>query len=178
MIPIEDRAAAMREAFDRGFAQPRAVDRPDSDRLLALAVGGDPYALRMEEIATLAVDRRITPLPSPVPELAGIVGLRGVILPVYDLARLLGYPAAAQARWLAVLSAAPIAVAFAGFDGYVVRTGGSIAFEAAASESRHVRVIARAPDFVRPVISLGSVLDAIRRRRPDAGGDGGRDEER
>jgi hypothetical protein len=178
MTPIEDRAAAMRAVFDRGFAQPRAVDRLDSERLLALGVGGDPYALRMEEIASLAVDRRITPLPSPVPEFAGIVGLRGAILPVYDLARLLGYPAAAQARWLAVLSAAPVAVAFAAFDGYIVPAGGSITFEAADSESRHVRVVARAPEFVRPVISLVSVLDAIRRRRPEADGDDGRDEER
>jgi len=178
MIPIADRAAAMRDAFDRGFAQPRAIDRPDSERLLALAVGGDPYALHMEEIASLSVDRRLTPLPSPVPEFAGIVGLRGAILPVYDLARLLGYPAAGQARWLAMLAAAPVAVAFAAFDGYIVRAGGSIAFEAAGSESRHVRVVARAPDFVRPVISLASVLDAIRRRWPDAGGDEGRDEER
>lgn len=177
MIPIEDRAAAMRDAFDRGFAQPRAIDRLDSERLLALAVGGDPYVLRMEEIASLSVDRRITPLPSPVPAFSGIVGLRGAILPVYDLARLLGYPAAGQTRWLAVLSAAPVVVAFAAFDGYIVRAGGSIAFEAAGRESRHVRVVARAPDFVRPVISLVSVLDAIR-RRPDAGGDEGRDEER
>ena len=178
MISAADRAAEMREAFDRGFALPRAINRPDDDRLLALAVGGDPYALRMDEIATLAVDRRITPLPSPVAELAGIVGLHGAILPVYDLARLLGYPAPGQARWLAVLSAAPVAVAFAAFDGYVVRPGGSVAFEPADGEGRHVRVVARAPDFVRPVISLVSVLDAIRRQRPDTGLDEGRDEER
>ena len=124
----------------------------------------------MDEIASLAVDRRIRPLPSPIPELLGIVGLRGAILPVYDLARLLGYPAASGARWLAVLAAAPVGLAFAAFDGYLVRPGGSIAFEAAHGDSRHVRVVARAADFVRPVISLASVLDAIRQRLPDADG--------
>jgi purine-binding chemotaxis protein CheW len=170
MIPLDDRAAAMRTAFDLGFAQPRRVERLDSERLLALSVGGDPYALRMEDIASLAVDRRITPLPGPLPEFAGIVGLRGAILPVYDLALLLGYPAAGRARWLAVLSAAPVAVAFAAFEGYVVRPGGSITFDDAGSDSRHVRVVARATDFVRPVIAMASVVDAIRRRLPEADG--------
>jgi purine-binding chemotaxis protein CheW len=170
MIPIEDRAAALRQAFDGGFAEARATDTRGADHLLTLSVGGDPYALRIDEIASLAVDRRIRPLPSPIPELAGIVGLRGAILPVYDLARLLGYPAAGGARWLAVMAAAPIAVAFAAFDGYVVRPGGSIAYEAADGDSRHVRSVARAADFVRPVISLESVLEAIRRRLPDADG--------
>jgi purine-binding chemotaxis protein CheW len=170
MIPAERRATALRDAFDRGFAEPRPTEGPASHRLLALSVGGDPYALGMEEIASLAVDRRIRPLPSPLPELAGIVGVRGAILPVYDLARLLGYPAAADTRWLAVLAAAPVAVAFAAFDGYIVRSGGSIAFEAADGDSRHVRMVARAADFVRPVISLESVLESIRRRLPGADG--------
>jgi len=170
MRPAEDRAAAMRDAFDGSFAQARVVDRLDQHRLLALSLGGDPYALRMEEIASLAVDRRVTPLPSPVPEFAGIAGLRGAILPVYDLARLLGYPSVGRARWLTVLSAAPVAVAFATFDGYLVRPGGSIAFEAADGHSPHVRVVARAEDFVRPVISLESVLEAIRRRLPGPNG--------
>jgi purine-binding chemotaxis protein CheW len=168
MMPVDDRAAAMRAEFDRGFAEPRQVERLDSDHLLALSVGGDPYALRMEEIASVAVDRRIVPLPGPLPEFAGIAGLRGAIVPVYDLARLLGYPGDGRARWLAVLSAAPVAVAFAAFDGYIVRPGGSITFEAAGGDSRHVRVVARAADFVRPVISLASVVEAIRQRLPDA----------
>jgi hypothetical protein len=168
MMPVDDRAAAMRAEFDRGFAQPRRVERPDTDRLLALRVGGDPYALRMEEIASVAVDRRIVPLPGPLPEFAGIAGLRGAIVPVYDLARLLGYPGDGRARWLAVLSAAPVAVAFAAFDGYIVRAGGSITFEAAGGDSRHLRLVARAADFVRPVISLASVVEAIRQRLPDA----------
>jgi chemotaxis signal transduction protein len=169
MTGLGNRAAAMRAAFDLGFAQPRQTVERDGERLLALAVGGDPYALRMDEIASVAVDRRVTPLPGPVPELSGIVGLRGAILPVYDLARLLGYPAPGRARWLAVLSAAPVAVAFAAFEAYVVRPGGSIAFEPAGDGSRHVRVVARAADFVRPVISLVSVLDAIRQRAGAAG---------
>jgi hypothetical protein len=166
MMPVEDRAAALREAFDRGFAEPRATETRGADHLLTLSIGGDPYALRMDEIASLAVDRRIRPLPGPIPELAGIAGLRGAILPVYDLARLLGYPVGGGLRWLAVLSAAPVAMAFAAFEGYIVRPGGSIAFEAADGESRHVQTVARAADFVRPVISLGSVLEAIRRRLP------------
>jgi purine-binding chemotaxis protein CheW len=170
MTPVDDRAAAMRAEFDRGFAQARRTERLDSERLLALTVGGDPYALRMEEITSVAVDRRITPLPGPLPELAGIIGLRGTILPVYDLPRLLGYPSAGPGRWLAVLSAAPVAVAFATFEGYIVRPGGSITFELADGDSRHVRVVARAADFVRPVISLASVVEAIRRRLPDADG--------
>jgi purine-binding chemotaxis protein CheW len=170
---LDARAAALREAFDRTFAAPpAAVGRTVTD-LLAVQVGGDPYLIRMAEVGGLAVDRVVTPLPGAPPALAGLAGVRGGILPVYDLAALLGYPRAVSPRWIAVLADAPIAVAVDGFDGYLRRAEGEIAFDAPPpTASRHVAAIARAADFVRPVVSLASMLAAIASRRLDPGGQG------
>jgi len=44
----------------------------------------------MAEVSGLFADKKVTRLPSPVSELSGIAGLRGAVLPVYDLAMLLG----------------------------------------------------------------------------------------
>jgi purine-binding chemotaxis protein CheW len=172
-VNLEARADDLRDAFDRTFvAPPPAVGGTVVD-LIAVHVGGDPYVIRMGDVGGLAVDRVVTPLPGAPPALAGLAGVRGGIQPVYDLAALLGYPRAAAPRWLAVLAAAPIAVAFDGFDGYLRRRDGDVAFDAPPpTAARHVTAIARAADFVRPVISLASVLVAIAPGRLDTGGQG------
>ena len=56
-------------------------------------MGGDPHALRINDIAGLYADMKITPCPSPVPAVArSSPAFRGEVVPVYDLAALLGYP--------------------------------------------------------------------------------------
>jgi purine-binding chemotaxis protein CheW len=170
-LATTSRAQAMRQAFDASFAQP-AQGRADAvEALLAITVGGDPYVLRLAEIAGLHASRAITTLPSPVPELAGLVGLRSALVPVYDLAALLGYPRAAAPRWLVVLAAAPVALAFEGFAGYVTAAATTVVVEASADDDEPIRDIVRARHLVRPVLGLTPVLERIRRRasraRPD-----------
>jgi hypothetical protein len=86
-------AAALRREFDQSFAQPPATELARVENFLAVRIGGDAYAMRVAEIAGLYADKRIVPLPSPLPSLLGTVGFRGQIAPVYDLAMLFGYPA-------------------------------------------------------------------------------------
>jgi purine-binding chemotaxis protein CheW len=169
---LDGRAAALRQAFDASFAQAPVVAARAAHDLLALTVGGDGYVIAIQEIAGLAVDRPLTPLPTPVPELTGLAALRGAIVPVYDLALLLGYPRPASARWLAVAAGAPLALAFERFDGYVRRPAADITFEAADGiRGGHVRAIARADGWARPVVTVHAVLETIRQRVPDAGAD-------
>src|SRR5207237_842497 len=115
-----DRGAELRRAFDRSFAEAPRSDVTSLEDLLEITVGVTPYALRITEVAGLFVDRKITPLPTTVPELLGITGFRGSILPVYDLAGMLAYPVATatKPRWLAIAAALPVGLAFEGFDSH------------------------------------------------------------
>jgi purine-binding chemotaxis protein CheW len=134
------------------------------EKLVAVRVGSHPYALRLAEVSGLFVDKKITWLPSPVSELLGIAGLRGAVLPVYDLGMLLGCPKAAAPRWLLVTAAISIGLAFDGFDGYLsVRPEMIVPELRAESRQRHVREILQT-DVARPIIHLPSVLETIRKR--------------
>jgi len=116
----EDRAASMREAFDRQFAAAPAGAVLAGERFLVIGVGGDMLLLRLSQIAGLFADRRIVPMPRAASSLLGITGLRGAILPVHALGVALGYPpASARPRWLVTLATAPLAFAFEHFERHV-----------------------------------------------------------
>ena len=160
-----DRVTELREAFDRSFAQAPSIEAAAVENLLAIKVGADPYVLRMSEVSGLFADKKVTRLPSPVSELSGIAGFRGAVLPVYDLAMLLGYPRATSPRWLVVIAVTPVALAFDTFDGYLNARDAVIVPEAQPEKhDRHVREVVQTIDLVRPLISLASVLEWIRSR--------------
>jgi chemotaxis signal transduction protein len=162
-VLINDRAAELREAFDRSFAQVARSEAGAAENLLGIRVGADPYVLRLGELSGLFADKKITWVPSPVSELRGIAGFRGAVLPIYDLGMLLGAPRAAAPRWTVVLAAARIGLAFEGFDGFLSVQGAVIVPEA-RTETRewHVREILRS-EPVRPLIYVPSILEAIGR---------------
>jgi purine-binding chemotaxis protein CheW len=107
-------AAALRSEFDRSFAQPHRAEPPQQQDLLVIRVAEHDYAVSLDEVVALHADRKIVPIPSPHAALLGLVGLRGSVLPVYDLRQLLGYPkGTTPARWvLSVRAPAPFAVSF------------------------------------------------------------------
>jgi chemotaxis signal transduction protein len=161
-----ERVDELRLAFDRSFALApnTASDARIVENLLAVRIGPHPYALRLADVSGLFVDKKVTWLPSPVSELLGIAGLRGTVLPVYDLGMLLGCPRAAAPRWLLLTAATVVGLAFEGFDGYLSVRRGSIVPEARAEAvDRHVREILHT-DVARPIIHLPSVLETIRNR--------------
>jgi chemotaxis signal transduction protein len=162
----ERAADALRQAFDRSFtlALDTDVDTAGVENLLAVRVGSRPYALRLAEVSGLLVDKKVTWLPSPVAELLGIVGLRNMLLPIYDLGMLLGCPRAVAPRWILVAAARPVGLAFEGFDGYLsARSGAIVADTRPQGIERPVREILNA-EAGRPLIHLPSVLDTIRNR--------------
>jgi purine-binding chemotaxis protein CheW len=161
---MNGRAADLRQSFDRSFALPRNAGADAAEGLLAITLASTPFVVRLADVARLVVDRQVTWMPSPVPELRGIVGLRGSVCPVYDLAMLLGLPRTASSRWLLLAAGAPVALAFDAFDGY--RTAAADGFVPAAGtgpQVRHVRELMRG-EPARPVIHISSILDTIRSR--------------
>lgn len=107
----------LRRLFDASFAElpdPREVQ---VEHWLGVGVDGLQAALRLDAISGLYADRVVTPVPTPLPELLGVVGLRGELVPVYSLAALLERGAVqGTPRWFVV--ARGVALAFDRFDGY------------------------------------------------------------
>lgn len=154
----------LREAFDRGFAVPSTRPPADLHAVLTVRVAGVGYAIRSAEIAGIVTDRKIVPLPSPQPALLGLAGLRASLVPVYSLAVLLGQAADQDPpRWLALgrPSGGQVGFAFEELEGHAHLTSSS--FQAAGEGAgRHVRQVARFAGSARPVLSLDSMIEAIR----------------
>lgn len=164
-------ADVLRREFDRSFSEaPRPAGEPAED-FLSLHAGAEAYAVRLVEVTGLYADRQIMALPSPLPELQGIVGIRGSISPVYDLASLLGHPSGDAGRWLLLTGGnATIALAFSKFHGYFRATARDVARQDAGHASgRHVHEAVRVGGGVRSIINLVSLVETLTRRvRPVA----------
>lgn len=160
-------AASLRRLFDESFAAPAVSRREGTEQLLAIRVGAHPYVLRISEVAGLHADLQVVPIPSPAIHLLGIVGLRGVMAPVYDLAGLLGYPRAANPRWV-VFARAPQLVGFAFdvFDSHLQAGDASLVTGEAevgtVATGRHVRGAIRTDGVLRPIIHLASVVETLK----------------
>jgi chemotaxis signal transduction protein len=166
--PLAQRAAELRRNFDRSFAEPPRLRRAASIDLLALRMDGDGYALRLSAVAGLFADKKLTRLPSAVPEFLGIAGFRGAVVPVYDLRVLLGHGAGEVPRWLVVAAIGQIAFAFDALDGTLRLPLAAVASQGPGEPVRlHVRELVRtatpgAP--LRSLIDLDSVVAAVKQR--------------
>lgn len=164
-LGLGERAEELRRAFDGSFAEAARLKEAQLEDFLAIGVGTDPYAVRLAEVSTLLADRPVRRLPSPIPELLGIAGFRGAIVPVYDLRAVLGYSLGNVPRWLMIAAVAPVALAFDAFHGHF-----RFPRQACAPEVRfepgqqHVREVLRAAGVVRPIVHLASVVEAIKRQ--------------
>jgi len=156
-------ADELARAFDADFARAATVRTADSEDLLAIRVGSDPYALARGELVGLFADKLVTPLPGTAPGLLGISGFRGAVLPVYDLRSVIGGPAAsAPLRWLVTTAAATVALAFDGFEAFLRVPRDAIASHAGAVG--HVRRAVRRDGELRPILDVASIVEAIRSR--------------
>lgn len=110
-------AEAVRREFDAGFAAAPAPARDLVSIALLVRAGGGVHAVLRRELTAIHAGLRIVPMPSPAPELLGIAQVRNELIPVYDLALLLGLAPSPSPRWLALAGTPPIALAFEDFAG-------------------------------------------------------------
>jgi chemotaxis signal transduction protein len=161
----EETLALLRSSFDQVFAEAPRADHATRRLLLGLELGGDAFAIRVEETVGFERTRKLVVLPGARPTLRGLMGLRGMLVPVFSLAAVVGYEPAAFEPWLVLCGSAdePIGLAFSKLDGH---------FEAAATEivsgagtggaSRYVREYVQQGTVARGVLSLVSIVDDIR----------------
>jgi chemotaxis signal transduction protein len=163
-------ADVLRRLFDEGFAAAATAEFARLEGLLAIRLGSDPYALRLSEIAGLHAGVKIVPVPSANAQLLGIVGLRGVMAPIYDLAALLGYAPAANPRWMVLARMShPVGFAFETFESHLRVPETSLANDESGANAgdggqharRHAGGAVRAAGALRPIIRMASVVELI-----------------
>ena len=171
LSPAARTVADLRNTFDRAYSlPPSSTGTEQIENLLAVRLAGNAYAMRVTEITGLANNRKTIAIPSPIPELLGLAGIRGGLVPIYSLAALLGYPRdVAPARWLALCGNPDQAgLGFSDLEGYLRVPAAQM--YAASQENitlGHVKDVARVDGLVRPVISIPSLMEIIRRRCGD-----------
>lgn len=67
------------------------ADRPEETTYLFLRLGNEHYALPSGFVREIARWRESTPVPGAPPIIPGIINQRGLVLPVVQLGRLLGF---------------------------------------------------------------------------------------
>jgi chemotaxis signal transduction protein len=119
---LRQRITDLREAFDRSFAEPVHQQPSEVVDLLAIEIGDDSYAIRLDAIGGLAADRPLAALPGAPPALLGVATFRSAIVPVYDLGRLLGFARSTSPRWTVIAAGQPVlALAFDRVAGHLRR---------------------------------------------------------
>jgi chemotaxis signal transduction protein len=100
---VTSHAGALRRAFDEAFARPVTPVSQDGTDCLIVVAGAETCAIRVSELAGLAVDRRITPVPREGRGLLGLCAVHGTLVPVFDLCAMLGAEASGPSpRWIAL----------------------------------------------------------------------------
>ncbi len=166
----DSNAARLRLAFDQSFALLPSPLSQEVEDLLTIGVGGEPYAIFLRDIAGMVAACRIVPIPAVTPDLLGLAGIRGGIVPVFCLASILGYgPAPGSPRWLILCSKdEPIALAFSDFEAClrlpISALHANEQLPATGQQENYVNQLASTPAGVRPIISIPRIVATIRHR--------------
>jgi len=162
-VSVARRIELLRTDFDGSFAEPARRHAAEHVELLAVRAGGRPYALRLSQTAGLHPDRPVTPLPSPLAALLGLAGFAGTVVPVFDLAALLGHPIAARPRWLVVAAGTPpLAFAFHDLDGHVRVTASAIVDEPDGGPGGGgLRGLVGLPGGARPIVDVPAARSVV-----------------
>lgn len=157
----------MRRLFDESFAIVPHEQVAELQPMLAITLDAGRYAIPIREISGLAaLTEKIVPVPSRVPELLGLTGVRGIVVPVFDLAKLLGLKSQReQVRWLVFCGErqSPIALAFETMERM---------FELPSTEKivpqdghgRYISASLREGVTLRGLISISALLERIKTR--------------
>jgi len=160
---VTGRIERLRADFDRSFAEPVRSHEGEHVELLAIRAGGRAYALRLSQTSGLHPDRPVTPLPGPLPALLGLAGFAGTVVPVYDLAALLGHPGEAGPRWLVLATGSPpLGFAFHELDGHFRVAAGDIVGEAGRGDRAGcLRGMVALDGGARPIVDVPAARAAV-----------------
>jgi len=163
MVLQLDRVTELRRAFDRTFQLAYQIKNKDVEPMIAFRIAGVALAVRVQHITGVIKRGVILPIPSIVPELLGVAVVRGGLVPVFNLAALLGLPPSGEPQWLMLLNReSPIAFAFDGLEGRVEVQRAHLYVDETASRRKHIHQLAEIGSVVRAVIDVPGLMEAIR----------------
>ncbi|OQX67360.1 MAG: hypothetical protein B6A08_15760 [Sorangiineae bacterium NIC37A_2] len=159
---MRDQIERLRREFDESFARPEE-ERPELVPLLGIRVAGRPFALSLGELGGTAAGARIVPVPARSPALIGLAGIRGRVVPVFDLATLFGEtrPGAAP-RWIALSQGSEaIGLAFSELEGHLERRPEELGAYSGEGQ-KWIRGALRGERELRPVIDVSAIAASVR----------------
>lgn len=120
---VAPRLDELRDSFDSSFSRPPPPQQDPGEALLRLRVGGISLAVRLSQLAGLHLMPRLVRLPDAPASLLGLVGLRGQLIAVHDVASLLGLQTGEPPGWLLLAGGARrVGLAATGFEGQLRAT--------------------------------------------------------
>ena len=156
----------IRSEFDLSFALAPQQRSDATVNFLSIRVGEQLFAILTTSIMGIHADRPITSIPTSAPSLLGVAGFRGMIVPVHDLAALLGQTRQSAVRWLVMIRPNdPVAFAFESVEAHftvlpeqiVATQSGTAAVNADSAQFDAVRV----DNSLLPIIKLQSLLHPL-----------------
>jgi purine-binding chemotaxis protein CheW len=158
-------AETLRREFDDAFARPLRELRSEFVDLLAIRVGGQPFAVLLAELAGVASGRRVTLVPSPEPAFSGLVGIRGAVFAVYDLAVLLGLSAqGGERRWVALAAGGDeLALAFDELEGHLRLDPAELGVNESARDGFCEHAV-RTGSGLRPIVRVARIISTVSER--------------
>lgn len=161
----------MRDDFNSAFSRPEPTPVQE-EFAIWIRVAGEIFAVRMVDVAGLLKSKKIVPFPARSPDLLGVISLRALLAPVYDLAALLGMKSAATPSWVILANGDPlIALAFDAFEGRHALTSNGASQDAAGRGERPQLV--ETAGGLRPLLDVPGLAAVIRNRAgaPKPGGE-------
>ena len=167
---LSDAVEGLQREFDETFAAPLPEPGPKRERLLAIRISGDPYAVRVSEVAAVAKPERLVRFPAKQPEFLGVASVRGSIFPVYSLAAIVAPGTADPASaWILLCDQAdPLGLAFQSLEGSFDVPSAELAASSQASNP-YVTGMVRWGSTSRPVIQLSSAVRRLKARKARGG---------
>lgn len=154
-MTLEDTSGVLerlRREFDHSFSRPRSGEVRKTEWVVVLGLGGGRVAVRIDQLGAIHSGRKVVQVPSENAALVGLAGVRGRVVPVFDLASLLGLGRSPpQWRWLAVASLS-------------VPAGFSFERLELQAEIELGTELVTLPDGVIPVVDLRAVLSPVAER--------------
>jgi chemotaxis signal transduction protein len=163
--PVQE-LQSLRRAFDESFAAAASATVAQHQNVLAIAVGEELLAVRLDEIVRIESLRRWMGVPGARPELIGLGATQDRLYALFSLAALLGQPRAEEPRWVMLLAGSePVGLAFTRFDGLVRIPPGSLSRPVNTdADASLMPELVRVGDTVRGLLDVKAVLDRIRGR--------------
>ena len=161
------RAVELQRSFDRSFADPPPDVAGDVEDFLFIRVGNQLHAVRLRDVSGVIGGHEILPVPSASTDLLGLSGIRGAIVPVFALSRLLGLRDGGEPGWLLVCGIdAPIALAFAEVEAHRRLPRRALHdVEVATGDRGFIKQVAATDAGPVPVVAVSLVVAALRGRR-------------